>query len=315
MTQFHTTRWALLSLAVVGFACSGSQTPGADSDADLGGSGGVPNSTNSTGGSASDGGNSASGGSSSSGSGGNESNPGAESSGCDATSHPTRGQQTLDVNGTQRSFYLIPPTTDEPVPLVISFHGYGSNGQATINDFQLETTTGGKAVLLFPDGVPSYFQNAIGWDDRNNDNPDMDFVRALIDDARQKHCVDAERTYVVGFSWGGWMANQVTCAFPDEVRAGIAVAGGGPRGDCNPTSMMIVHGTSDERENVSSGRASVANWRATNGCAETSTASSISACVSYDGCTKPVWWCEHSGGHEVPGAIIPGYWDFLQNAP
>lgn len=243
----------------------------------------------------------------------------APSDGCQVHGKPATGKQLIDVDGTDRSYYLIAAEVADPVPLYIGFHGYGGNGESDQYTFNLQSHADGKGVFMFPDGVvQAWWQDALGWDNRDNDNPDMDFVRKLIDEAKAKHCIDASRIYVMGFSWGGWMATQVGCALGDQLRAFASVAGGGPMNNagCKATSTLIMHGTNDGSEDVSSGRTSRDNFSKLNECQATSTAVADQHCLSYAGCQLPLWWCEHGGGHEVPGEWgSDAVWSFFENAP
>jgi polyhydroxybutyrate depolymerase len=239
--------------------------------------------------------------------------------GCQEPSKPATGKQSVDVGGTDRSYYLVASEVVEPVPLFIGFHGYGGNGEADQYTFNLQSRADGKGVFMFPDGVvQTWYQDALGWDNRNNDNPDMTFVKALIAEAKSKHCIDTSRIYVMGFSWGGWMATQVACALGDQLRAMATVAGGGPMNDanCKATSALIMHGTNDGSENISSGRTSRDHFVDLGACESTTTPVVDAHCVSHAGCQLPVWWCEHGGGHEIPGDWgQDAVWDFFQSAP
>jgi len=235
------------------------------------------------------------------------------SSGCAKGGPKPEGQQTLTVDGGERSFFVVAATVSEPSPLIISFHGYGGTGQGDVGTFGLVEATAGGATLVFPDGVSQdWYQNAVGWDTRNSDTTDIHFAQALIDAALEDHCVDPTRIYVVGFSWGGWMSNQVACALGDEVRGFVSVAGGGPAGDCNASvGAMIVHGQADGAEPIAAGEESLDHWIGTNGCGSGSAPIEPAPCVAQDGCSKPVLWCEHGGGHEVPQFVRDSVWGFL----
>jgi poly(3-hydroxybutyrate) depolymerase len=241
----------------------------------------------------------------------------ARVSGCGLAQRPQRGQYTIDVGGRPRSYYLLPSSKSGPVPLVLSFHGYGGSGQRNMNDLSPEAASHGAAVHVFPDGVAQpWRQNARGWDARWNESADIAFVLALIEEAKAKHCIDEQRIYAVGFSWGGWMAMRVACALGEEIRGAVSVAGGGPHGLCGgPVKVLVAHGAADQTADLAQGRFSRDRWLDLNGCQHaTASPASLAGCVTYGGCSKPVWWCEHQGGHEVPAFLVPGYFDFL-NSP
>jgi hypothetical protein len=104
------------------------------------------------------------------------------SDGCAEPSAQTEGQKTLSVDGTNRSYYVIPAEADGPVPLVIIFHGHSGTGQGAISTFELPISTAGQAVLMSPDGVAqAWYGNAVGWDNRSNTSPDIAFTKALIE--------------------------------------------------------------------------------------------------------------------------------------
>jgi polyhydroxybutyrate depolymerase len=301
------------AIAKPGNAGSGGRNPASGGNGGNASAGGASAGHSSSGGTTSTGGQSGGGGGSGS---GGAPNP---SDGCQVQTKPATGKHTLDVGGTNRTYYMIAAQVAEPVPLYIGFHGYGGNGEAEQHTFNLQSRAAGKGVFMFPDGVvQEWWQNAIGWDNRNNDNADMDFVKKLIAEAKSKHCIDSSRIYVTGFSWGGWMATQVACALGDQLRGFASGGGGGPenKANCQQTSALIMHGTNDGAENIGSGRQSRDHFTTLNKCQTASTAVADNHCVSYAGCETPVWWCEHGGGHEVPaGWGGDAVWNFFQNAP
>jgi polyhydroxybutyrate depolymerase len=209
----------------------------------------------------------------------------------------------------------VAATVTEPSPLVLDFHGYGGTGEGDVGTLGLVEATAGGATLLYPDGVPQdWYENAVGWDTRSNDTTDIHFAQALIDYALAEHCVDTTRIYAVGFSWGGWMSNQVACALGDQIRGFLSVAGGGPSGQClTSVGAMIVHGQADSAEPIVAGEESFSRWTQTNGCGADASATDPSPCVGQNGCNEPVLWCEHAGGHDVPQFVYDGAWPFLMS--
>ena len=240
------------------------------------------------------------------------------SNGCTAPSANEEGEYPLTTGGVKRNYYLVPSKTKDPVPLVIGFHGYGGNGKTMLNLFGQEKLSGGKAVFIYPDGVKqAWYQDALGWDERSATNADTIFIKDLVDAALKEYCIDATRVYAVGFSWGGYMSNHVGCALGDRFRATASFAGGstGTKNCSGPASALFAHGTADQSEQISAGRKARDEWLKLNSCQSTSKSVAGGACIAYDGCTSPTWWCEHSGAHQVPNELQPVVWDFLQNSP
>lgn len=240
------------------------------------------------------------------------------SNGCDAPSGKAEGEYTLMTGGTMRGYHLVPSKAKTPVPLIVGFHGYGGNGKGMVGLFGQEELSDGKAVFIYPDGVEqAWYQNALGWDQRSATTPDTIFIKDLVDTALKEHCIDATRVYAVGFSWGGYMSNHVGCALGDRFRATASFAGGASdtKNCTGPASALFAHGTADTSELISEGKKARDEWLKLNACGSTTQNAADGACVSYDGCTSPVWWCEHGGSHEVPANLKPVVWDFLQNSP
>jgi polyhydroxybutyrate depolymerase len=212
--------------------------------------------------------------------------------------------QTLEVNGANRSYVLaIPVTLDgsTAVPLIFGFHGFGGTGEAASQYFNL--TGNEAAVYAYPQALPLPDQNGgIGWD-MTVDGVDVAFIDALVAKLSAEHCIDPARVFAAGHSHGASFSNHLGCYRPELFRAIAPVAGGGPwAGECTGSvSAMLVHGSADSDVPIENGLNSREHWLEANGCAAAPSApSDPSPCVSYEGCSEPVMWCEHSGGHEWP---------------
>lgn len=241
---------------------------------------------------------------------------GGSSVSCDDKPNRSRGYRTIEVDGVSRDYYLIPAKTKgKPVPLVLGFHAYGGKGEWDVGTFSFDYASEGNAVLMYPDGLDQ--GGATGWETRGNDNADLRLVRRLIDEAKADHCIDESKIFAIGFSWGGWMATQTACALGDQIRAFISIAGGGPSGaTCQgPVSGMIVHGTNDQSEKISSGRSTLTRFLTENGCGMDTSTVFDGACQAYSGCDKDTLWCEHPGEHIIPDYIYRIGWQFLMSAP
>jgi poly(3-hydroxybutyrate) depolymerase len=230
------------------------------------------------------------------------------------SARPARGQYAMVVGATPRNYYLVPASIDGPVPLVLEFHGLNGSGQMIIPEFGLDTSLGGKAVIIGPDG--SNQGGDIGWGSGNS-NPDIDFTRALIAKAQQENCIDSSRIYAIGASWGGWMASQLACALGPQLRTFVSVAGGGPTGGgcIGAVPGMIVHGVADDVEPIASGISTRDQFRVIDACTGPLGTASVAGCQAYSGCIKPLLWCQHNGGHITPQFLKDGLPGYLASLP
>lgn len=126
-----------------------------------------------------------------------------------ATCQPLAAQQNLEitVSGTQRSarIYAGRRADSEPSPLVLVFHGLGDTVQnfSTAAEFHDDWP---EATVVYPKGKPRSDRDGMnGWHGfRDNDeNHDLDFIDALLDELPRRYNVDPAQVYVAGFSNGG----------------------------------------------------------------------------------------------------------------
>jgi poly(3-hydroxybutyrate) depolymerase len=226
--------------------------------------------------------------------------------------------ETLWVDGVERSFTVaVPAGLDglSPVPLIFGFHGFGGTGEAASNYFGL--TGDEAAIYVYPQALPLPDQgNGVGWN-MTEDGVDVAFVDALIDAMTERHCIDLSRVFAAGHSHGASFSNHLGCYRPERFRAIAPVAGGGPwAGPCSVSgdtvAAMLTHGTNDVDVPIAAGISSRDHWREQNGCANAlSMHTTPSPCVVYDGCSEPVLWCEHGGGHEWPNFAGEGIRGFF----
>lgn len=222
-----------------------------------------------------------------------------ESPGCglDATPSPAAGvRKTVTVGGVSRSFVLFVPAGYDPArayPVVVVFHGIGATGAQMAQFVQMQVYAAGEAIVAFPDAT------AGAWD--LGGTTDLDFFDALTTELQDTLCVNEQRVFGVGFSYGAYMVNYLACNRPVTVRAIVAAGGSFAGTACGSTAALVYHRADDNNEPVANGRAARDMWLSYNGCASTSTPSPAPidglGCVTYDGCgaTTPVVWCEDTG--------------------
>lgn len=203
--------------------------------------------------------------------------------------------RTLEIDGVERRYIVSVPANYDPAhayPLLFAFHGGGDNGQSFMGWSGVESVAEG--IYIYPDGV-----NGIWAEEVYND--DFRLERAAYEWTAAHFCVDPARVFAWGFSWGGWVTTQFACNSPDLLRGVVEIAGGGPQRNCDvPVAMMLIHGTADEAEPISSSESTLARFTELNGCSQDTAVYDPEPCQSYTGCEAPVVWCRHDGPHGIP---------------
>jgi poly(3-hydroxybutyrate) depolymerase len=131
------------------------------------------------------------------------------------------------------------------------------------------------------------------------------------------YCIDENRVFSTGMSYGGIMSNTVGCEMGDVFRAIAPMSGLGPYGITQCTGQVaawISHGTDDAVLPIRTGQASRDHWVEANSCLEQSSPVDPNPCVAYEGCDEdyPVIWCEFDGGHVFPSFAPDAIWEFFQ---
>jgi polyhydroxybutyrate depolymerase len=248
-------------------------------------------------------------------------------------------QQTINASithdGIQRDYILyIPDLYDgnTAVPLVLNFHGYGSNAaqQMFYGDFRDIADTEG-FLLVHPEGttfIGDQFWN-VGFPGLSSNIDDVGFTEALIDELATLYAIDFDRVYATGMSNGGFMSFLLACQLSEKIAAVASVTGSMTQDtfdDCNaqhPTPVLQIHGTDDgvvlyNGNNLSIPIADVISyWVDFNNCETTPTTTTLPDVDVSDGST-----IEHSvyedgdngittehmkvigGGHTWPGSVI-----------
>jgi polyhydroxybutyrate depolymerase len=248
-------------------------------------------------------------------------------------------QQTINASithdGIQRNYILyIPELYDgsSDVPLVLNFHGFGSNAneQMFYGDFRDIADTEG-FLLVHPEGttfIGNQFWN-VGFPGLSSTVDDVGFTEALIDELATLYAIDLDRVYATGMSNGGFMSFLLACQLSEKIAAVASVTGSVTQDtfdDCNaqhPIPVLQIHGTDDgvvlyNGNNLSIPIADVISyWVDYNNCETTPTTTTFPDLDASDGSTV-----EHSvyedgdngittehmkvigGGHTWPGSVI-----------
>lgn len=235
------------------------------------------------------------------------------------------GAQTVSVNGTSRTYQLyVPDAYDAKTayPIVFSFHGDGGDGKSLRSGLTLEKESAGGAIFVYPDGLNKTW--AI-------DAPanDIAFVDAMVQELGKTYCTDATRLFALGFSRGAYFANQLVCRSTSGFRGVSSNSGGGPFGigasefdgkgnlKCPrpPIASLVIQGSSDNNVPPSEAQKTLDYFVPANGCTTTTSATTPSPCVTYDGCAagRPVEYCLVQGmGHQIWTNTSSVAWAFFK---
>jgi polyhydroxybutyrate depolymerase len=220
---------------------------------------------------------------------------------------------TLTSNSKAREYYLILPTNYNPskaYPVVIMLHGMIATAEMALSWFKEIPTNMPDAIYIAPQGLKHKEQGGgangnevTGW--ANVDGEDIQFMKDLLGATQKDYCVDAQRAFAVGFSYGAMFSYAIGCELGGIFRA-IAPMSGAIMSGCNlsgkPVAMWGSHGTSDSLVPIASGRQARDKILQQNHCGAQTIPVDPSPCVAYQGCDEgyPVTWCEWDGDHNRP---------------
>nr|MBC8496176.1 hypothetical protein [Chloroflexota bacterium] len=172
------------------------------------------------------------------------------------TAYPTPGDyfDVISSGGFDRTFKLhIPPSYEHgsPIPLVLLFHGRGSNAFNAEQYLQFNPLADQEGfIVIYPQatGSPTTWEDLPGESESGVD--DIQFVDDLLVHLSSHLSIDAKRIYAAGFSNGGGMTNHLGCDLSEKIAAIVPVAGAYYYWDeCQPSRpvpVLAFHGLSDE---------------------------------------------------------------------
>jgi polyhydroxybutyrate depolymerase len=242
---------------------------------------------------------------------------------------------TTDGNGTTRSYDVQMPTTyDDTKPLALTFvyHGAGAN-PATAEGFGVQKAPGAAdaSIFVFPAGIP-FETYGVGWDDLCSGR-DMVLFDHILAEMEAEYCIDPQRVFVSGFSWGCDQATALTCCRGDRIRA---TSGGSCTDEfitpsdpttyvnlssCPGTLHAAIRFTHDasgaDSEYPAPDFASTSKlYQTWAGCPAFSGTLTADECHTYSGCALPFVECPYTKlGHALPSGWGNDTWAFFASFP
>jgi len=232
-----------------------------------------------------------------------------------------------------RNYKILKPKNYDPkkkYPLILSLHGFTSNGSGQAGFFPLADLAEKYGLLYcFPSGLDRSWNATNACCDWTNKNDDSDYLRNLILWAQKEYSVDKKKVYVTGLSNGGFMSYRMAQDHADLITAIAPFAGVGfnkwPKQPSGPVSVLHIHGTKDSTikwkggsiglRSYPSAEENFENWRKFNQCDKKINTSeekidlarkvsgketSVQRFTNKDGSVVSELWRVENGGHVTP---------------
>jgi poly(3-hydroxybutyrate) depolymerase len=207
----------------------------------------------------------------------------------------------------------------KPYRLVFVWHPLGGSGSQIVSGgFNgLKSLASNSAVFATADGLngkSASGTSGTGW--WNAGGGDMKLVQAMLDKINAGLCIDQQRIFSTGFSFGGMMSYTLPYEF-DVFRA-VAPCSGKTgiipytAKYSRPIPIMAFHGDKDTVAQTALGKEFFEMYRTTrNHCGDQTKAVDPSPCVQYEGCDESSTWCLFSGSHEMWSPEPQAIWKFF----
>ncbi len=247
------------------------------------------------------------------------------SPGCGKGGRPSGGK--VEVANT--SLHLFPADYDgtKPYPLLIALHACGNPNTEFVS-----LTNGTDFETGYVRTFPNTPDSGQCW---SNYNGDVSRILSQYDDLMQNYCIDENRVFAIAHSSGAQLLVNILSHKSDAQHLnlkGISPVAADPYNVAVPMPVLYIDGKNDNQRSADSAKNTVAKFRMSNSCADTSmpytaimTCNSTESghpavdpgCIIYDGCSVPTIWCSHNDPsysgteHGVPCFAMKSMVDFF----
>lgn len=270
-------------------------------------------------------------------------NDARRSAGCGRAGDSGRQDLTVTVRGVQRTYRVQFPANydpDEPLPLIFYFHWLDGTIDEVLSTYGPDIWEVGnasnRAAFVWPQGLTVYGGDQTGWD-LACDGEDMEFFDAMLSSLADTRCIDLNRVFAAGFSFGADMSISLACCRDADVVRAVAPASGAfdqydDQFVCpglSPPSMRYSYGSVDHVYTPSEFSDVSTFFRAQLGCSAefdlvpvspcgetfTEDGSTVTcSCKSYRDCSQPFTDCEFVNmGHTTAAGWREDTWDYFMS--
>jgi len=264
--------------------------------------------------------------------------PPALPGGCGAAPPHGPGQVTVTIDAgpdgdDMRNFTLSVPTGYDPnVPhkLIVGYAGTNWIGEQIRPYLNLEEGSPGDEIFVYPDPLWRDFEGwgklggwVLGpWATPAHGEQDLVFTEAVLDYMTDNYCIDADRIFATGHSWGGDMAMVASCFLGPHFRASVPVAANRPYWFEHPdghliscegdTAVWTMFGIGDDHFSWQSFPGEFGDecrdfWLAERGCDGPDSYTDLGLgepdeCREYTGCSSVTRYCLYgpASAHQIP---------------
>jgi polyhydroxybutyrate depolymerase len=245
---------------------------------------------------------------------------GMGSPGCGSMSPLESGTFMVNIDGTNRRWMVDVPEDydpDERYRLIFVWHPLGGSGNQVAGGGYngLKPLSEGTTIFATADGLngSNAETSGVGW--WNVNGGDMKLVQAMLDEINEGLCIDQDRVFSTGFSFGGMMSYSV--GFQFDVFRAVAPCSGKvdvipyEMNNTAPLPIMAFHGDSDTFVATALGKEFLDLYAERNNCGSQTQPVSPNGCVEYQGCDEPTTWCLFPGGHTTWSEQPEAIWNFF----
>jgi poly(3-hydroxybutyrate) depolymerase len=248
---------------------------------------------------------------------------GPQSAGCGRaptipSSMYNNGQRIAIMAGSMQRQYIlsVPSNYDntKPYKLVIAYHQLnGDDNQMYKNDYyHLKPLSNDTTIFVAPNGQKNGASctsaDGCGWP--NSGDSDLALADAIVKQLKDNFCIDNNRVFATGWSYGGSMSYKTACERPlgkanGFVRAIAIYSAAQLSGNCTPNTPVAFYGSHGDNDSVlgyDGGVGLAQNFAKANGCSwatPTKVTSGNHMCTDVMGCMTgyPTRFCAFDGDH------------------